>query len=311
MSTLETPPALPVLASSTPASILGTTSPRDTLARAHEVADVVQAIVTASGFAHNLGGRRDHVSVDGWNALGSILGLGVKVDAVRPFTDAQGARGYEAVVRVVRGDETVAEAQAICTRGDHNFTRSPESALYSMAQTRAVGKAYRVALSWLMVLSGFEATPAEELAHERAEERAAAMDSTAAAARLTPAQAFGAWYRELDPVERDALKARLADLGVKPSTGAVADAFGEACRTPDAMLAELARRDEEREAAAVAQLERDLDATEEPEAEAVEADVVPPEAPAELPLADVTPPAPSAAVRNRRNRSTEETTDAA
>ncbi len=38
-----------------------------------------------------------------------------------------------------------------------------EYAILSMAQTRAVGKAFRNQLAWLMKAAGFEATPAEEM----------------------------------------------------------------------------------------------------------------------------------------------------
>ena len=38
-----------------------------------------------------------------------------------------------------------------------------------MAQTRAVGKAYRNILSWIVKMAGYEATPAEEIDREAME----------------------------------------------------------------------------------------------------------------------------------------------
>ena len=38
-----------------------------------------------------------------------------------------------------------------------------EFQIASMAQTRAVSKAFRLALSWVMTLAGYEPTPAEEM----------------------------------------------------------------------------------------------------------------------------------------------------
>lgn len=35
--------------------------------------------------------------------------------------------------------------------------------VYSMAQTRALGKAYRMALSWIVKMADYEPTPAEEM----------------------------------------------------------------------------------------------------------------------------------------------------
>lgn len=274
------PAPLPAIAP----SLLGTTKPSETLARAMEVAAVVRAIVDSNEFSVNLGGKRPHVEVDGWNALGSLLGIGVRVQGVRPFTDSQGAPGYEALVRVVRVDsgEVVAEARAICTRSDRNFKGAPESSLYSMAQTRATGKAYRVALSWMMRLAGYAGVPAEEM--QDAGTDAAAAVSVAA---VSPVKRFAEWYGALSTDDADALKLRLVDVGVeKMTTGRLIDLFGDAIATPESMLAAL-------DALEAAQTDAALDA----DAEPVEGDVLPP------------PPPPSAAVR--RNRQTEETTDGA
>ena len=48
-----------------------------------------------------------------------------------------------------------------------------EYAICSMAQTRAVGKAYRLLIGWLMKSAGYEATPLEEMdgVFEKAEPR--------------------------------------------------------------------------------------------------------------------------------------------
>ena len=54
----------------------------------------------------------------------------------------------------------LATAEAYCTRDD--FPKKYFS-MASMAQTRALGKAYRMALSWIMKMAGFEATYAEDM----------------------------------------------------------------------------------------------------------------------------------------------------
>jgi hypothetical protein len=46
-----------------------------------------------------------------------------------------------------------------------NWRNKPLFTLKSMAQTRAGGKALRQMLSWVVVLAGFKATPAEEMSH--------------------------------------------------------------------------------------------------------------------------------------------------
>lgn len=144
-------------------SVFGTDDTDEIMVRAARVSHAVQALVTSQGFASKIGGR-DHVNVEGWNGLGSILGLGVRVEFVRPFTDSRGEGGYEAAVSIVTRDgAVVGGAHAICTRSEKTWRTRDDYALYSMAQTRATGKAYRSSLSWLMKMAGFEATPAEEM----------------------------------------------------------------------------------------------------------------------------------------------------
>jgi hypothetical protein len=52
---------------------------------------------------------------------------------------------------------------AICSNKEGSKKFFDEYAILSMAQTRAVGKAFRNQLAWLMKAAGFEATPAEEM----------------------------------------------------------------------------------------------------------------------------------------------------
>ena len=52
---------------------------------------------------------------------------------------------------------------ATCSNKEHTKRSFADYAICSMAQTRAVGKAYRLSLGWLMKAAGYEATPAEEM----------------------------------------------------------------------------------------------------------------------------------------------------
>ena len=52
---------------------------------------------------------------------------------------------------------------AICTNKEHGKTNFDEYAVASMAQTRAVGKAFRMKIGWLLKVAGYETTPAEEM----------------------------------------------------------------------------------------------------------------------------------------------------
>ena len=52
---------------------------------------------------------------------------------------------------------------AICTNKEPGKTNFDEYAVASMAQTRAVGKAFRLKIGWLLKIAGYETTPAEEM----------------------------------------------------------------------------------------------------------------------------------------------------
>lgn len=178
------------------ASVFGTDDTDEIMVRASRVAHAVQALVQSQGFASNIQGRQ-HVNVEGWNGLGGLLGLGVRVDFVRPFTDSTGATGYEAAVSIIRGDgHVIGGAQSICTRAERTWRTRDDYAIYSMAQTRATGKAYRSALSWLMKMAGFEATPAEEMPEPAPAAPTRTIDDAARDIGVEPAVLVAWWTRE-------------------------------------------------------------------------------------------------------------------
>jgi hypothetical protein len=66
-------------------------------------------------------------------------------------------------VRNINTGLVVATGIALCSNAEKTKRYFDEYAILSMAQTRAIGKAYRNLLAWLMKAAGFEATPAEEM----------------------------------------------------------------------------------------------------------------------------------------------------
>jgi hypothetical protein len=72
--------------------------------------------------------------------------------------------GWEArVVAKTLNGQVVGAAEAMCTHSENTWRNRDEYALRSMAQTRAVSKALRLPLGFVMQLAGYEATPAEEM----------------------------------------------------------------------------------------------------------------------------------------------------
>jgi hypothetical protein len=81
-------------------------------------------------------------------------------------------------VRNITSGQLVATGVALCSNFERSKKGFDEYAILSMAQTRAIGKAYRNLLAWLMKAAGFEATPAEEMDFADAKADARAKEET-------------------------------------------------------------------------------------------------------------------------------------
>lgn len=113
---------------------------------------------------------KNYVNVEGWMFCGSALGLNPVITEVIDLTRRGTEPGQvelkymaKCEVRNITTGQLVATGIAICSSFEHSKKGFDEYAILSMAQTRAIGKAYRNLLAWLMKAAGFEATPAEEM----------------------------------------------------------------------------------------------------------------------------------------------------
>ena len=131
---------------------------KDKISVATEVATTLTEVIQTQGLAVNIQGN-NYVTAEGWNCLGTMLGTYAQTEFVEKIDKP---RGYKARVSIKQGDNVLATAEAIATFG--GFQKTPQ-AVYSMAQTRAMGKAYRMCFSWIVKLAGFQPTPAEEMEH--------------------------------------------------------------------------------------------------------------------------------------------------
>lgn len=133
------------------------------------VADELSKVVRAKKLFASISGK-DHVLVEGWTLLGSMLGVFPVTVWSRPVGTADGPaddRGWEARVEArTRDGNIVGAAEAQCLRGEKMWRNRDDYALRSMAQTRATSKALRQPLGFVMTLAGFNATPAEEIPRE-------------------------------------------------------------------------------------------------------------------------------------------------
>lgn len=147
-----------------PAVKLAGSLERDALA-----ATELARFVRDQGLSQTIQGR-EYMTSEAWSAAGRLLGLRVVCEDPKPFTGLENARGYSCRARLLdQAGVQIAEASSICLRGEKRWSSADEFAIYSMAQTRAVGKVHRVALSALAKLAGFEAAPAEEMPGDTAQ----------------------------------------------------------------------------------------------------------------------------------------------
>jgi hypothetical protein len=107
---------------------------------------------------------KEFVNVEGWQYAGSRLGIFPVVEHVLNVSNDAEMK-YEAKVTLlnVRSGQTVGAGFAICSNKENGKKYYQEFAIASMAQTRAIGKAYRNILAWIIRAAGYEPTPAEEM----------------------------------------------------------------------------------------------------------------------------------------------------
>jgi hypothetical protein len=106
---------------------------------------------------------KNYVQVEGWQFAGGLLGLIPRVVRLEDIS-REGEKRWLAEVEIVdRNDRVVSRGFAICSQKEMDRLGSDEYVLASMAQTRAIGKAYRNVIGWVVKLAGYEPTPTEEI----------------------------------------------------------------------------------------------------------------------------------------------------
>ena len=101
-----------------------------------------------------------YVRVEGWTTLGAMLGVTPRTVSVDEIQEGV----FEATVELVRASDGQVIGRGIAECGDSDTWRVRDRyARKSMAITRATGKAYRLAFSWIVTLAGYKPTPAEEM----------------------------------------------------------------------------------------------------------------------------------------------------
>lgn len=137
--------------------------PAQVVALATEAADALAKVIKAKKLFSSIQGK-EYVRVEGWTTLATMMGC-----LPREVTMTRDEKGtYTATVELVRMSDgaVLTRASAECGMDEPTWKTRADYARRSMAATRAVSKACRLAFSWVMVLAGYEATPSEEIPNE-------------------------------------------------------------------------------------------------------------------------------------------------
>lgn len=106
---------------------------------------------------------KNYVNVEGWQIAGAFTGTFPVVESLENLSDEDSFKYRAEVSLRDKEGNKVGSGFAICTNKEPGKTEFDEYAVASMAQTRAVGKAYRMKIGWLLKVAGYETTPAEEM----------------------------------------------------------------------------------------------------------------------------------------------------
>ena len=153
--------------------VLSEPTPVEKVAQAREWSTALMDVVNSRGLYTEQNGNK-YLHVEAWELIGAFAGVRAETDSVEPISANDLIVGYQAKVVLVNtadGTRLGGGAIAMCgmdefvTKGQKTQGAKHNSAM-SMAQTRAVSKAFRMNFSYVAVLGGYAPTPAEEMPPE-------------------------------------------------------------------------------------------------------------------------------------------------
>jgi len=174
---------------------------------------VLQAHIKDQKLSTNIAGK-EYTQVEGWQFAGGLLGYMPKVVSVENLSSGT-EKKWRADVEVIRMKDGIVMGTgvAICSNTEAKKKTFDEYAIVSMAQTRAIGKAYRNLIGWVMKMAGYESTPTEEMT--KVDQTPADFNPAKQSAPVNPVPAVNADQLLLK------IKDKLMKLGAKNETEAL------------------------------------------------------------------------------------------
>ena len=138
-------------------------APEIVLAEAQKAAAALKKVIQGKPKPVVINGET-YLEFEDWQTVGRFYGYTVGSEGQPEFVEFGGARGFKATAIAIDSRGIVrSRATAYCMDDEDRWGKAPTYQLASMAQTRANAKALRNVLSWVTVLAGYKATPAEEM----------------------------------------------------------------------------------------------------------------------------------------------------
>ena len=167
--------ALSVESANTQPHLVPAASAKDVVDAGREYAAALMDVVKnqqKKKLVHRIGNNR-YLAAEAWLMIARFNGTVPMIEATIPVEDEGKVIGYKAraVIRRLSDGVDVSAAESMCGLTEHvtkgqKDEGSRRNAAMSMAQTRASAKACRIAYAHIVVLAGYEPTPAEEMGAE-------------------------------------------------------------------------------------------------------------------------------------------------
>ena len=142
-------------------------TPQNEISQSKEMANDLMSVVEEKKLYVQIKNRK-YLRVEAWQLLGRFCRLWGRITESKPV-ELWDHRGFESTAEIINeAGEVISSAAAVCMDDEDNWMNKPIFELKSMSQTRALSKAFRIALGFIVSLAGYETTPSEEMQSHQA-----------------------------------------------------------------------------------------------------------------------------------------------
>ena len=124
---------------------------------------VLKNHIATQGLSTNILGKQ-YVNIEGWCFAGGLMGMSARITNVENISSGTEKKWRaDAEIFRIKDNIVIGNGTAICSNLETKKKTFDEYAVCSMSQTRAISKAYRNMIGWVIKLSGYDGTPSEEM----------------------------------------------------------------------------------------------------------------------------------------------------